>query len=327
MRRKLHLHIGLPKTGSTFIQTTLLYNQTFLKSVGVLYPNQRMDKKGSHYLWENVFAADPQQSVAELNQLCDENGVDQVLLSAENFVTFLAFDERAPAAAEVWKAAFDVSLVLYLRRQDEFLESFYAQSMRAGEPDDIESFSVNPIFDYKSICETIADLNFSRFEVTPHRFARADPMASLDPVADLAGFDRSGLRRNPNETSNLRASRRLVLFLAALDKSQAPSMGPVLRALESERPVADDGGKCLAAPAFRRRFWETHLAGNEALCDRFGDDALRAALCEYEDVEPDWAAPAPVTEAELQAATRIVDRVAWRRRALLRARALFGIRR
>ena len=44
MARRVFLHIGLPKTGTTFLQTTMWHNRALLRERGFLYPGtQRMD--------------------------------------------------------------------------------------------------------------------------------------------------------------------------------------------------------------------------------------------------------------------------------------------
>lgn len=44
MTRRVHLHIGLPKTGTTFLQTTMWHNRALLRERGLLYPGRaRLD--------------------------------------------------------------------------------------------------------------------------------------------------------------------------------------------------------------------------------------------------------------------------------------------
>ena len=56
--RRVYLHVGLPKTGTTFLQTSLLQNRDALHEDGVLYPGggERMflaavDVRGTHKAW------------------------------------------------------------------------------------------------------------------------------------------------------------------------------------------------------------------------------------------------------------------------------------
>ncbi len=56
--RRVYVHVGLPKTGTTFLQTSLLQNRDALREDGVLYPGggERMflaavDVRGTHKAW------------------------------------------------------------------------------------------------------------------------------------------------------------------------------------------------------------------------------------------------------------------------------------
>ena len=44
MARRVYVHVGLPKTGTTFLQTTMWHNRAQLAAQGFLYPGEkRMD--------------------------------------------------------------------------------------------------------------------------------------------------------------------------------------------------------------------------------------------------------------------------------------------
>jgi hypothetical protein len=56
--RRVYVHVGLPKTGTTFLQTSLLENRADLRETGVLYPGGRdrmflaaVDVRGTHRAW------------------------------------------------------------------------------------------------------------------------------------------------------------------------------------------------------------------------------------------------------------------------------------
>ena len=58
MSQRVYLHVGVPKSGTTFLQTSLAENKRALKEVGVLYPSghERMflaavDVRGAHKAW------------------------------------------------------------------------------------------------------------------------------------------------------------------------------------------------------------------------------------------------------------------------------------
>ena len=60
MAQRVYLHIGLPKTGTTFLQTTMWHNRPQLEEQGFLYPgNRRMD----HYVASQVVRGTPPEKL------------------------------------------------------------------------------------------------------------------------------------------------------------------------------------------------------------------------------------------------------------------------
>ncbi|MBS44799.1 MAG: hypothetical protein CMH83_16865 [Nocardioides sp.] len=52
MARRVHLHVGLPKTGTTYLQTIMWHNRALLRERGLLYPGRR---RLDHYnAWQQV---------------------------------------------------------------------------------------------------------------------------------------------------------------------------------------------------------------------------------------------------------------------------------
>jgi hypothetical protein len=60
LAQRVYLHIGLPKTGTTFLQTTMWHNRAQLEQQGFLYPgNRRMD----HYFASQVVRGTPPEKL------------------------------------------------------------------------------------------------------------------------------------------------------------------------------------------------------------------------------------------------------------------------
>jgi len=135
--RTLVLHIGLHKTATTYVQNVLSSRRYDLLREGVLYPlagsgllargvdrpviNTRDGAQSGHALFTRP--GDRQGSVAELlDELPDS--VSTVLLSSEDF-------SLGRMTAKEYLARFSVfgtiKVVLVLRRQDLWIESFYKQ--------------------------------------------------------------------------------------------------------------------------------------------------------------------------------------------------------
>lgn len=143
--QKIFLHIGTHKTGSTAIQTFLTKNRDVLKKRGVIYPvNACPDiaKFGHHMLpWafvkdegfvprlygEKLSSEDKRELVQGV--LSEAKLNDVIILSSEEFST-LTFEEVKELKS--YFKDYDVEVIVYLRRQDKYLESAYKTSVLSG---------------------------------------------------------------------------------------------------------------------------------------------------------------------------------------------------
>ncbi len=146
------IHIGAPKTGTTALQRFLFENRSLLASQGLLYPDVSLRGYGHHdmaFLLNGQYPAwasppptpvDLEMIEDQLRQAAQHDG--KLLLSSEDFYLFpqpealAALLERAGIAA-----ARRITIVVYLRRQDDAHESWYNQAIKAqGATQDVTSF-------------------------------------------------------------------------------------------------------------------------------------------------------------------------------------------
>jgi hypothetical protein len=129
LARKIVLHIGAAKTGSSAIQAFIRANLDFFNDHGFVVPD-RMAGLGQRITGEHVMSLqklitdpDPSRIVEVFAELRDkpEDG-RTVLISAEN-LSNLGKHARFGAALE----GFDPTVILYIRRQDELLTSAWQQ--------------------------------------------------------------------------------------------------------------------------------------------------------------------------------------------------------
>lgn len=139
VRKRLVVHIGMHKTGSSAIQHFLSRNRLLLRASGVLYP-ESIGPDGERQPKHNaLFAAISHEAdfgaphpmlgssrdlVARMTERIRASGARMAILSAEGFSGEKPAFARAlaPLAGE-----FDVRIVVFLRRPDEWLASFHRQ--------------------------------------------------------------------------------------------------------------------------------------------------------------------------------------------------------
>ena len=136
------IHIGAPKTGSTAIQRCLSDNRAALLERGVLYPDVSLRGWGHHdlaFLLDGGYPAwaTPQPRPlaalrADLQAAVAQHAAPCIVLSSENFFIYPRPAElRALLRAAGLQQGDRLSIVCYLRRQDEAQMSWYNQTVKA----------------------------------------------------------------------------------------------------------------------------------------------------------------------------------------------------
>ncbi len=137
-----YIHIGTHKTGSTSIQYFLFENRNKLREQGFLYPLSGIPKKnlfGQHHLAAaflehlqlktyNPNAGGWEEVISEANSVPDKN----IIISSENFC-LPRFDLEQIYKIKDYLSQYTVKIVVYLRRQDNYLISQYRQYIGANK--------------------------------------------------------------------------------------------------------------------------------------------------------------------------------------------------
>lgn len=160
-KKRLFLHVGLHKTGTTSIQWTLTSSRQKLAEAGIVYPQAGAPEwanLGQHLLaWSvvsrpnylptfngNRAAFSPEASEklwGELYSETDRSSAPTVILSSEEF-DILTNSEITTLGQRLDR--YDVTPILFLRNHADFLESAYRTSViHSAYREDISAFSAN----------------------------------------------------------------------------------------------------------------------------------------------------------------------------------------
>lgn len=160
MKKKIYLHIGLHKTGTTSIQVFCTRNALILENNGVLYPKTGRPLKyrfGQHQLpwtiffkeqyvpdleWKrNLKDSDINSIWESLHNEINNSSARVVVISSEEFDIFNA-EEIAEVGCRL--SSYDITPVLFLRNHADFIESSYRTAvMHSGYSNSIEHLSEN----------------------------------------------------------------------------------------------------------------------------------------------------------------------------------------
>lgn len=149
--KTLYLHIGQPKTGTTTLQHFCSENRAALNRLGYDYPVSPLKYRyvnpwrNGHFLLGHSYS-DAREGLAEENQEKREQGYalleewfgayDNIVLSDEALWTDTFRFSEAPFWGRLMQHArahgYEVKVIVYLRRQDQFAQSYYTQSVKEG---------------------------------------------------------------------------------------------------------------------------------------------------------------------------------------------------
>ncbi|MCB0520256.1 MAG: methyltransferase domain-containing protein [Lewinellaceae bacterium] len=214
MKKKLFLHVGPPKTGTTTVQHFLAQNRDKLASAGILYPlnepsHWKLALRVGLTMWPWTVDETTTPSWSEIAQLSAENADKHLLLSSESFsyAVLSAKKEGSIKLVEQLRSLDrELHVIIYLRRQDLWVESYFIEYLKHFGKGGLDTFleERQDSLDYYKVLSFWSNLaGKDRLTVRVYEPGqlpdiRADFMRFLG-IEDLSGF-------RPDEDKNHRPS-------------------------------------------------------------------------------------------------------------------------
>lgn len=184
-KTKLYIHIGTWKTGSSTIQYHLKHNIPKLKEEGIIYLASDQKIVEDYKVIREAQEVDQQfiqGSRAKLKYILETkqktNEQHRILTSSESFSgnPFEGF-KNVHIVAQTLKQItkdlnLDIYIIVYLRRQDDFIESMYTQSIHLGASHSFEEFLAHfdvTSFNWEYLLQSYAD-NFGKDKLIVRRY-------------------------------------------------------------------------------------------------------------------------------------------------------------
>lgn len=148
MIKKVFLHIGCEKTGTTSIQNTLAANRGLLNDYQILYPETlgvtanhtklaiyalNEDKKRTQFVPKNQTLAAFRENLRDsFLEEVKRTSADTIIISAEWLHRLKDDDEFIRLHSLLAEVTDTVEVLFYVRRQDQLAMSLYSTSLKAG---------------------------------------------------------------------------------------------------------------------------------------------------------------------------------------------------
>jgi hypothetical protein len=317
-----YIHIGIPKTATTTIQLFLTMHRDVLLQRGVLYPRSIANSDGHSELHRVLSVAlepesipslaglrkdtDPEKVIASLFEEISRTQSKIVILSAES----LAFMRR-PETLRRALAPYSARILVYLRRQDNFLASFYNQLIKsrlytatfeeflqqhAKDSIDVREYRRSLIMcDYEAFLKRWANA-FGHENILAGAYEDYDlPAGILHDVAAKTGIDIGGLRPpdadpNPALTLSIVSLKRRVNALLSSEEERIFSERLFTDCKESwdSSPLNDE--EVSANMARRRTILASYQEGNAHVAREYfsGRPGLFDAPNKHDSPLPDF---------------------------------------
>ena len=291
MHKRIVIHCGLHKTGTSYLQSIMRRNRELLAARSISYPeylNERsQDVHDGNHSYLFVSYRGEEDLFDYLGQKLDPDyGLDTLLLSAEelsrpaNLTPVL--ESLAPLRGKV-----EMSFVFYLRRFDHLLESVYAESVKRSLFGDVTKASYQ--LDFYKILQPVLD-RFGQESLIVRPYNRAlwqDGNLGQDFFTAIGRGDLWPiLDKTESETKNVSLPRAQTYLLSRLRERSAKA--GMLRFFEtSPLKLPLDPDKYFMSPERRMTLNRNHHSNNRAFFDAIGFGDLGEMLDLYSFPEKD----------------------------------------
>lgn len=250
---KLFIHIGTHKTGSTAIQWALRTGKHNLRKEKIIYVERFPATKSIITLTvlNNDLISNSRDYLLKKLKIYSRNKDYSFVMSCEGFSgnPSTGYDNSKVVAESLRKITdgIDVYIIVYLRRQDSFLESFYTQLIHQGEFLDFQDFVSRyngSSFNWHILLNNYA-MYFNKQSIIARRYEKNYLPNRNSLIEDFAGIISShSMSQNKLSNSLNPGYSRDAVELARmcnpnLDQREKIILRNILQSISAKRPFDD----------------------------------------------------------------------------------------
>ncbi len=309
MNKTLFLHIGAQKTGTTSIQMFLSQNQAALRQHGFVYPDPGKvrigldDHNHGHlplslvgYWRDPGYQLSRKEAWGDLRSLYFESEghllISTELLFTPQIVPHLRFIKRM-------LRGIDVKVIVYLRRQDIFVQSVYKQRLKSDERRGFkqawERGDYRHLLDFHSILDRWQRyIGIENIIVRPYERGQLAKGDVLEDFLHIVGADGIEGLRKPSRHKNSTMNRNVLEISRALNNmgihgAEVYSFKLWLNEILAEGEPRNFVDHSVISPQKRLAILQNYKSGNEKLARNFlGRPDGQLFYEELPGIDEDW---------------------------------------
>jgi hypothetical protein len=321
----------MPKTGTTALQQFFYQNRGELQARGITYPELGLVGHCHHRIGASLYEPDKRPpfirypNTATLTEYADQlrESEDEVLLSTE----LMSWGFFAPLV----KAAFrdiEIRPIVYLRRQDAYIESLYRQVVKGVEARDLEGYvKIYKWLDYREhiLSGWIEQFGKGNMLVRPYeRTQFAGGSIYSDFLRSVFGWGLTDAFKLPDGDLNPRLKNSAIAFKLAVnrldltdeEKCRVGSLMEQTSCLKNSSQDSSTTNDSLMSPNLRRLILNQCAESNAWIARNMlgrRETPLFAEEVEKEGPPPDKMLLTPDTIRSMMAMLRDMDLEIWRK--------------
>lgn len=156
----VYVHIGMPKTGTTYLQNFLEANETLLNRQGYTFPIfdtpfERIAKERNAFFLKHKVYTQYENSDSAIEKETYEKHMKKIAEIGKTYPNIILSNEShwnsktipwADIQKDFANIGLSLKLIVYLRRQDAFAQSLFAQKVKTGYTKSYENFIASDFF-------------------------------------------------------------------------------------------------------------------------------------------------------------------------------------
>jgi hypothetical protein len=276
LMKRVFVHIGRSKTGSTAIQRALSSNRETLARLGYIYPGSGLDHE---VVFHTLALAHGHRPVPEILNFAEEaSSIHAVIRSSEQdaIISTEGLMNLSPAVVRGWLDGLDVRIIVYVRDQAESFASGYQQDVKASlESAPFDEYARRHGMHYVDFLDAWAAV-FGQSNMSVRAYDRRDLIGgdlvtdflSIIGIDDVGPFKVAGLDPNPSIAGPLlEAKRRLNAMYRGSEHELREATYEALLDLANERE--EYRGRVAASPSLIEAVRKRHRGPNSEMARKY----------------------------------------------------------